>query len=409
MSLYVAHEVLVIDDEPAIGEEICDALSLRNIRARYAENLAQARTLLKANDRIAIISVDYNMPGMNGGEVIEMLKREFRRPMAFIMITGDGRQEIAIEAMRAHVQDFVTKPIDGRALVAAIRRAEEQLARLAETDVLQAKLDTQSRVLSERIDAISGKLQQREALLRQLMLSERGAIDTLTDEIRAPLAPLLDHIKQLKSQLLDTGNAKDAALAQSVMQSGLKLAHAVEAIFGTGTDPNSDPLKCLPVDVADMIKRIAPALRRLAAENQVQLKTRIPTHLPFLYADESRLARALSDIAIGLMSELSAGDHLAMMAMIENQSLITSFRISAQKFDERILSTLTGELAQSLEGLDSIKPSIPKFVSARIIVNLHGGRIDVDDRHSPLRLIKLHFPLPEADQAAVRSPQAMAG
>src|SRR5262249_19750081 len=147
-----------------------------------------------------------------------------------------------------------------------------------------------------------------------------------------------------------------------------------------------------------------PALRRLAAEKGVQLKLRVPVSLPFLYGDEGRLARALSDIAVGLMSELSSGDHLAMMALVENQSLMTSFRISARVFDERVIAALTEDLPQSLDGLASIKPALAKFVSARLLVNLCGGHISIDDRHSPLRLIKIVLPLPEA---ALGSPHAL--
>jgi DNA-binding response OmpR family regulator len=350
---------LVIDDEPEIGQEICEALQLRNIAASYAENIRKARELMKSNERIAIVSVDYNMPEMNGVEVIEALKAEFTRPMAFIMVTGDERQTVAIEAIRAHAQDFVAKPVDPRALLIAIRRAEEQLARLTEVDDLQSQLDAQSRVLSRRIASISDRLQQREALLRTLLKPERAAIDTVAEEMRAPLAPLLDHLKSLKGQISEIGAGADTGLSQAIMQSGLQLAELVEALFGSDGEMSAETLKCVPVDMSGVIKRIAPALRRLAAEKGVELKTRIPASLPYLYAEEGRLARALSDIAVGLMSELSSGDHLAMMALIENPWLITSFRISARAFDERLLVALTADLPQSLDGLSCIKPAVP--------------------------------------------------
>jgi FixJ family two-component response regulator len=391
--------VLVIDDDKDIGAEICDALFLRNIRAVHVSNVIDARAVLKADEHIGIITVDYHMPGMNGGEVMETLKSEFARPFVFIMVTGDGSQSVAVEALRAQALDFLAKPIDPRLLLAAIRRAQDRLKQETEMEDLQLKLQTETQTLSERLGAISGKLRDREILLRQLLQSERAAMESLTEELRTPLAPLLAHLKTLKDELHETGSHREAAVAQSTMQHGLKLAEVVEAIFGNAPDSVSDGLKCVPLDMNDMIKRIAPALRRAAADKQVQFKVRIPASLPYLYADQGRLARALSDIAVGLIEELSASDHISMMAMVEERTLVTSFRISAAQLDEKLLVALTSELSHSLEGLDNIKPSISKFISARIVVHLHGGQISIDDPHSPLRLIKLRFPLPDLEQA----------
>jgi len=83
-------------------------------------------------DRPSIVVVDHDMPGLSGLQVLQILKA--RDPDATVLIlTGHGDVALAVEAMQAGAETFLTKPVDLPLLAAATERAAEKsdLKRLA--------------------------------------------------------------------------------------------------------------------------------------------------------------------------------------------------------------------------------------------------------------------------------------
>ena len=67
--------------------------------------------------------VDLHMPGMDGIEVLETLKK--RRAMV-IMLTGHGEIENAVKAMQLGAENFLTKPVEMPHLVQVVEKAAEK-------------------------------------------------------------------------------------------------------------------------------------------------------------------------------------------------------------------------------------------------------------------------------------------
>ena len=69
--------------------------------------------------------MDYKMPGMNGSQVLEEVKK-INPEIDVIMMTAYGTIETAVEAMKAGAIDYVTKPIDLDELVLHVDRISER-------------------------------------------------------------------------------------------------------------------------------------------------------------------------------------------------------------------------------------------------------------------------------------------
>lgn len=88
--------------------------------------------LTRCHDRaFDLILVDYQMPGLDGIEVIRRLRViPHAAQVPVVMITADGERRIRIEAIRAGANDFLSKPVDPEELRAraanllALRRAQ---------------------------------------------------------------------------------------------------------------------------------------------------------------------------------------------------------------------------------------------------------------------------------------------
>jgi DNA-binding NtrC family response regulator len=101
--------VLIIEDEAILAKNIRTYLARHGFEARVAES---AEAGLTALDEFSpdVVLVDYNLPGMNGLELLAELKR--RDPGAIlVMLTGHGSVQVAVEAMKLGAADFLGKPI----------------------------------------------------------------------------------------------------------------------------------------------------------------------------------------------------------------------------------------------------------------------------------------------------------
>ena len=119
----MADTIHVIDDDEAVRGSLAFLLDGAGFVARtYATPAEVLEAAAAAALDPGCIVTDIRMPQMNGLELVRRL-REAGVDLPVIVITGHGDLPMAIEAMRAGVVDFLEKPFDDEALLAAVRRA----------------------------------------------------------------------------------------------------------------------------------------------------------------------------------------------------------------------------------------------------------------------------------------------
>jgi two-component system response regulator FixJ len=112
--------VHVVDDDEAIRDSL--ALLLRAAGFAVASYPSADTFLLTASQGAGCVVIDVRMPGMGGLELQEELTRRGRR-IPVIVMTGHAEVPLAVKAMKAGAVDFVEKPFEEPAMLAAIRRA----------------------------------------------------------------------------------------------------------------------------------------------------------------------------------------------------------------------------------------------------------------------------------------------
>ncbi|MCG8590029.1 MAG: response regulator [Proteobacteria bacterium] len=90
-------------------------------RVLVASGGAEALEILRTSS-IDLVTLDLNMPGMKGEEVMRTIREEFPY-VEIIVITGHGTVETAAEGIRYGVCDYLTKPFDVVQVTAAVTRA----------------------------------------------------------------------------------------------------------------------------------------------------------------------------------------------------------------------------------------------------------------------------------------------
>jgi len=105
---------LVVDDEPDILELLEITLSRMGIASKTAQDLSEAKKLLKSN-HFDICLTDLQLPDGNGLELVEYTQTHCPS-LPTAVITAFGSMETAINALKLGAFDFVSKPVDLKSL-----------------------------------------------------------------------------------------------------------------------------------------------------------------------------------------------------------------------------------------------------------------------------------------------------
>jgi two-component system NtrC family sensor kinase len=124
MSAHPPWKIVLIDDEEDIREVMAIALQ----DAGYTVGTAAdgiAGLMLCDDMSPQIVITDIRMPGMDGLQVLETLKKKYP-DIEVIVVTAFGEMDLAIQALQLDASDFVTKPISDEALNLALERAKNR-------------------------------------------------------------------------------------------------------------------------------------------------------------------------------------------------------------------------------------------------------------------------------------------
>ncbi|MES2523378.1 MAG: response regulator [Gemmatimonadota bacterium] len=109
--------VLVVDDEPHIGQIIRTRLEQGPFTVMLAEDGREALALLAQHDDTRLIVLDLMLPGMSGLDVLRTLRQDERwRTLPCLVLTAAGQDSQFREAQALGVADVLTKPFSPRRL-----------------------------------------------------------------------------------------------------------------------------------------------------------------------------------------------------------------------------------------------------------------------------------------------------
>ncbi len=110
MSEVLLTRILYMEDDPGLSRLLQKSLQRRGYSVDTAADGEEGLRMLAAA-RYDLLLVDYNMPYCGGLDVIRALSKEGML-LPTIMVTGQGNEEIAVEALKLGASDYVVKDVD---------------------------------------------------------------------------------------------------------------------------------------------------------------------------------------------------------------------------------------------------------------------------------------------------------
>ncbi|WP_077036065.1 sigma-54 dependent transcriptional regulator [Pelomonas sp. KK5] len=180
--------VLIIDDNPGVGEALSLLLSLRDIRPLYAASPDEGLALLAREDvGLVIQDMNFTADTTSGEEGVALFRsiRALAPDLPVILLTAWTRLEAAVELVKAGAADYLAKPWNDAKLLASV----ENLLELGEASREVVRRRQQQRVRRAKLDEryeLGGLVFESEPMLRCLELACQVARSELPVLVTGP-------------------------------------------------------------------------------------------------------------------------------------------------------------------------------------------------------------------------------
>jgi two-component system, OmpR family, response regulator len=197
----VKWHVLVVDDDPQIGELLSDYLKQHGYRVTVARDGIDMRRKLKEK-RVDLVVLDIMMPGEDGLSICRKLREE-AEDLLIIMLSAMNEETDRIVGLEVGADDYISKPFSPRELLARIKTLE----RLTMGPVVEQRRKRQINRLP-RFKFAKWILDQNK---RQLLPVDGAAMPLSTGEYELLMAFLENSKRTLtRDQLLDITRGRQA-------------------------------------------------------------------------------------------------------------------------------------------------------------------------------------------------------
>ncbi len=166
-------KILIIEDENAIRNVLKNILQdeNKNFIIHEASNGEQGLNTLAKNEYNLVIC-DIKMPKMDGLEVLSKSKEQ-NIETPFIMISGHGDLETAVECIKIGAYDYISKPPDLNRLLTTIRNALNNQNLKVENKRLKKKVDSKYKIIGE-----SMQIQELEKIIQKVSTTNARVLIT---------------------------------------------------------------------------------------------------------------------------------------------------------------------------------------------------------------------------------------
>ena len=113
--------ILLVEDDRSVDRVVEVLLGLAGHEVRVATDATQGEAAIREGGDSLVI-LDMNLPGGSGLELLELLRRQLKRDVPVIMLSGQKQEESVVRALERGANDYVTKPFSPRELAARVNR-----------------------------------------------------------------------------------------------------------------------------------------------------------------------------------------------------------------------------------------------------------------------------------------------
>lgn len=166
-------KILIIEDEPAI-RRVLKRILLDENKEYEVEEASDGKEGLEKIEKedYDLVLCDIKMPKLDGMEVLNSTKK-IKPEIPFVMISGHGDLETAVDTMKSGAYDYISKPPDLNRLLNTVRNALDKKELVVENKRLKKKINKNYEMIGE-----SEALQQIRQIIEKVAPTEARVLIT---------------------------------------------------------------------------------------------------------------------------------------------------------------------------------------------------------------------------------------
>ena len=319
---------------------------------------------------------------------------DFRRAMIATVVVAVGLALL----LGALFSTRLIRPV--RQITRRVERlgAQDFADRLPEGDRDElGRLATAINEMAARIESSLDELRSTDRLRRELVAN-------VGHDLRTPLAGLRGYLEEAE-RFAEEGRTAEAMTALTAARKQAEGASSLVAdLFELSVldrPPESVPLHRAPVPLGELLRDVAAGHRRAFADAEIDLQLDIPTGLPTLDADGSRLVRVLSNLLDNARRHTPAQGTVTLSGRVEGEQAVVEVRDTGEGIAEGDLELV---FERYYKGSDARTRGAGGtglgLAIARAIVRAHGGELAVESEVGGGSVFRVTLPLvhqPRAD------------
>lgn len=268
-------KILVVEDDPALGKLIVRRLGRTGFTATAVTSGSQALAVWQPD---TVMLVDQKLPDMTGRQLIDQLREKGHTP-AFIVMTGQGDERLAVEMMKLGADDYLVKTID---FIDVLPQAFTRLF---------VRVETERRLAQAEAD--------RNRLEAQLRQEQRlSAIGTLASgvahEINNPLNVIINYA-QLILDRLPPREHQLLEFCQEILDEGQRITNIVRNLLSFSRVEQSSHR---PESPKQLVEGVLSLVGKLLEKDEVTLNLEVEPELPMISCSAPQIQQVILNLIV---------------------------------------------------------------------------------------------------------------
>ena len=300
--------LLVIDDDAHVRASICMYMEDQGFEVIEASDGEEGLNLF-FDRKPDLVFCDLRMPGLDGLEVLHRVNTE-APGTPVIVISGAGRIQDVVEALRRGAWNFVSKPVEDMAVLrhvavqaiekARLQRENERYHAYLEAEVVQrtrqlAKSTARAKMLAEEANAANR--------------AKGEFLSNMSHELRTPLNSIMVLSRVLAENREGNLNRKQTEMLEQISSSGHELLGLVNEVLDVAElESTLVQLDMRLISVAGFVGRIERIISPLAWQKGLDYEIEVADDAPdTFFSDELKVSRIVRNIITNAVKFTSEG------------------------------------------------------------------------------------------------------
>jgi two-component system NtrC family sensor kinase len=290
--------LLLVDDEDDFRQTLAKRLTKKGIPPEQAESGETAMSILEKKE-MDVVLLDVKMPGMQGIEVLEHIKKKHPRTEV-IFLTGHAATQDGVDGIKRGAFDYLSKPVEFEHLLSKIKQAYDKVVREEE----------------KRREA-----EFRKKMRQQMATSEKlASLGTLAagvaHEINNPLAIINESAGWLKlilnrEEMAHMPRKQDFEMALNKIETGVDRAKRItHQLLGFA---KKDDSVLVEINLGDLADEAAQLVHREAANKNIEIVQEIEPDIGTIWSDPYQLRQVLINLLTNAIHATGSGGRITII------------------------------------------------------------------------------------------------